>query len=351
MPQTRLILVTGSGRSGTSTVAGALKRLGLFVPQPEMPANDTNPRGFYEPQWVIEMHKRLLGSMPARTNDARPEMAAEAAEVARDPAVVAELRVWLAQQVELAGEGGQILVKDPCTFWFNELWTTVADELGIELSYLTMIRHPAEVVRSRETHYLSDKADDLRRTRQTANLAGWVHNAHASEVVSRGRPRAFVRYTDLLADWRAAMSRARTQLGIDVNTDLDSRQPHEVDDFVDVKLYRNKVSWDGVDTLPELRELAAQAWEACNILVEAPADAAAMTSLDDVHERYVRLHRFAEAITFDQTTHAVAQGRRQVQERNAELRARLDRRRREVRELQARLAAGGGRRRLLPWTR
>lgn len=351
MPHTRLILVTGSGRSGTSTVAGTLKRLGLFVPQPEMPANDTNPRGFYEPQWVVELHKGLLDSLPARTNDARPQTAAEAAEVAADPAVVERLRSWLSEQVALAGEGGQLVVKDPRIFWFDRLWTTVADELGLELSYLTMIRHPAEVVQSRETHYLSDKSDDLRGTRQTANLAGWVNNAYESEVVSRGRPRAFVRYTDLLADWRAAMALAQSQLGIDVNTDLGARQAHEVDDFIDVKLYRNKVSWDGVDTLPALQDLAAEAWEACNALVEAPQDSAAMTSLDDVHERYARLHRYAEAITFDQTTYAVAQARRKVQERNAALRARLERRRREVRELERRLSAMESPRRFLPWKR
>ena len=66
----RLVVVTGSGRSGTSTVAGTLKRLGLHVPQPEMPPDETNPRGFYEPIWVVDFHKRLLNSIPARTNDA-----------------------------------------------------------------------------------------------------------------------------------------------------------------------------------------------------------------------------------------------------------------------------------------
>ena len=91
MPETapdtrvRLVVVTGSGRSGTSTVAGTLKRLGLYVPQPEMPADESNPRGFYEPQWVVEFHKRLLNSIPARTNDARPKAAEQIREVAAAP--------------------------------------------------------------------------------------------------------------------------------------------------------------------------------------------------------------------------------------------------------------------------
>ncbi len=72
-PTRRLVLVTGPGRSGTSTVTGSLKRLGLHVPQPEVPADETNPRGFYEPQWVVDFHKSLLNPIPVRAMDARPQ--------------------------------------------------------------------------------------------------------------------------------------------------------------------------------------------------------------------------------------------------------------------------------------
>ena len=56
----RLVIVVGSGRSGTSTVAGTLKYLGLRVPPPEIAPNETNPRGFFEPRWVVDFHKREL---------------------------------------------------------------------------------------------------------------------------------------------------------------------------------------------------------------------------------------------------------------------------------------------------
>lgn len=357
----RLVIVTGSGRSGTSTVAGTLKRLGLHVPQPEMPADETNPRGFYEPIWVVEFHKRILNSIPARTNDARPHAAEEIRAAASSPEVREELRTWLAEQVAEVGPGGQLAIKDPRTFWVHELWSSVADELGIDLSFLTMLRHPAEVVQSRETHYLSNQTDEFRRTRQTANLAGWVNAAYETEVATRARPRTFVRYTDLLADWRGAMAQAQAQLGITFNTDLASREHHDVDDFIDVKLHRNKVTWDDVDTLPELREQGDQAWDACNTLVDAPYDAEAMAVLAAVHDRYVVLHQFAEAITLDHTNLCVAQERRQLQarlrekhqENTAELKARLARRRQEVKKLQEELGRAGssaGRSRL-PWKR
>ena len=69
---TPLVLVSGSGRSGTSSLAGTLKRLGLHVPQPEVEASETNPRGFYEPQWVIDFHKRHLKELALFNIDSRP---------------------------------------------------------------------------------------------------------------------------------------------------------------------------------------------------------------------------------------------------------------------------------------
>ena len=111
-----------------------------------------------------------------------------------------ELTTWLGEQVALVEPGGQLAIKDPRAFWVHDLWDAVATELGIDLSYLTMLRHPAEVVQSRETHYLSNQTDDFRRTRQTANLAGWVNGALETELATRTRPRTFVRYADLLED-------------------------------------------------------------------------------------------------------------------------------------------------------
>ena len=49
----RLVLVVGVGRSGTSLLTGILAQLGFHVPQPEVQADDTNPRGFSEPRWAV----------------------------------------------------------------------------------------------------------------------------------------------------------------------------------------------------------------------------------------------------------------------------------------------------------
>ena len=55
----RIVLVVGPGRSGTSTMAGALAQCGYEVPR-AIEGDATNPLGFFEPQWVVDLHTRLL---------------------------------------------------------------------------------------------------------------------------------------------------------------------------------------------------------------------------------------------------------------------------------------------------
>ena len=214
---TPLVLVSGSGRSGTSSLAGTLKRLGLHVPQPEVEASETNPRGFYEPQWVIDFHKRHLNELALFNIDSRPaavDLVAHYVESGEPHRRAARVAVGPARGSGTRGD--QIVVKDPHAFWFAQVWEQVTAELDVDLRWLTALRHPAEVVGSRDIAYLSSQSDDLRLTKETSNVAGWVHAALLTERAGRGRKRSFVRYTDLLADWRTALEPVQKQLDLDL---------------------------------------------------------------------------------------------------------------------------------------
>ena len=101
--QVKLVVVTGSGRSGTSSVAGTLKRLGLYIPQPEVETDERNPRGYYEPLWVAEFHKWLLNPIPVRTIDSRPN-AGKIAKKAVTPKVEEQLRDLAARPARDRGD-------------------------------------------------------------------------------------------------------------------------------------------------------------------------------------------------------------------------------------------------------
>lgn len=325
--QSKWVLITGSGRSGTSSVGGTLKRLGLHIPQPEVEADEKNPRGYYEPAWLAALLKDFMDPIPVRTIDSRPHAPQVAMEALAKTDIEDQLREWLRG---LLGTD-QVAIKDTRAYWVYEMFVRLADELGAELTSLTMLRHPTEVVRSRDTAYLSTQSEQFRRERETTNVAAWVNAAFETERVTRHHARAFVRYPDLREDWRAAMSRAGTQLDLRFNADLSTTDHHPVDDFIDAGLFRSRVTWDDIEVAPVLKELAEQVWTAMNTLVDNPHDEGAIAELERLREEYVELYGFAAAMAQDERTAQVVAVKREMRER-------LDRKQDRIEELKSQLA-------------
>ena len=311
-----LLLVTGAGRSGTSTVAGTLHHLGVHVPGPFLEANDSNPRGFYESRWSVEFHNRLLKRAHVTIADGRPE----AADIVRE-ATSDKDRAALAEWVAAATTGHAVTaVKDPRTSWTLDLWSRTADDLGVSLSHLVMLRHPAEVLGSRATHYSAGIETMGEAGFAVKNLAGWVNAMIMTERQTRGRRRAFVRYDDLLADWRTAMSTASPDLGIELDTDLTSRDPHPVDTFIDPQLSRHQVGWSDIDMLPDLKEVATQVWQACERLADSHGmDSEAQGDLDAARARYAEMYLAAQHLSHDSIAARVQAARQEA--RRAAVRA------------------------------
>ena len=98
--------MVGSGRSGTSTMSGTLQTLGMHVPHPEVQADETNPKGFGEPQWVVDFHHELLQRCNVAVSDARPAAWFEAGKVATFGPLRCRLHDWPGGQVAQGGPGG-----------------------------------------------------------------------------------------------------------------------------------------------------------------------------------------------------------------------------------------------------
>jgi hypothetical protein len=316
----RLVLVVGVGRSGTSLLAGILGQLGLHIPQPEVNANKTNPRGFGEPRWVVDFHTRLLRERHVTVNDARPAAWEVTGRAGESAAVKDELRAWLRRQLE--GHGAAV-VKDPRTAWFLPLWMEVAGELGVPPAFVTMLRHPAETLTSARTSY---------GTWQTAasRAAAWLNVSLETEHATRGRRRAFVRYDDLLADWRTQVGPLGERLDLPLLRSIDPARAEQVDGFVDPGLHRHRVRWDELDVPDHLREMADRVWEQLQPLAGADGDTAALHgSLDEAHDAFRALYSEAEAIAQSSVTAAKRRAARSAQPAPAPvptLRVRLARR-------------------------
>lgn len=283
----RLVLVVGIGRSGTSLFTGILGQLGFHVPQPEVQADETNPRGFSEPRWVVDFHTRLMRARHVSRFDARPAAWESTAEAAGDEDVVEELKSWLT--VQFVG-ANSIVVKDPRLDWFLPLWLRCSNDLDIEVSFATMLRYPAEMVKSARQSYGTWQSDASR-------AASWLNVTLQSEYATRGARRAFLRYDALLEDWAREISRAGALLDIPWLRGIEASDFPRIDDFVDPALRRATVGWDEVLVPSMLQEMLEEVWGHVSRLAEPGGDTEeAHAALDAARAAYARLYADAEAI-------------------------------------------------------
>ena len=261
-----LVLVAGSGRSGTSLLAGMLQRSGYAVPQPEVPADETNPRGFAEALWVVRFHHRMLADARVQGADGRPGAWERMRGYCERPEVREELRAWLAGELERTP---RVVIKDPRLSFFLPLWRDVGAQLGAQPRFVMMLRHPAAVVDSKLRSYPGTGS-------ATGRAAGWVNQTLFTELATRSDRRDFVAFDDLLT----YASGTLRGLGIEPPPDLDT--------IVDPRLTRSSSDWDRHPVPERLRELADRVWELIGALDLAGLDAA--------REAYVRLYAESEAI-------------------------------------------------------
>ena len=205
-----------------------------------------------------------------------------------------------------------MLVKDPRTVWFLPLWMHCAEELGARTSFVTMLRHPAEIVTSARRSYGTGLTEASR-------AAAWINVILQTEHVTRAAPRAFVRYEDLLADWLPEVRRLGAQLDDPALAEIDRRP--EVDAFVDPGLHRSRTSWADLDVPDRVRDLAETVW--------SHLDSPTAETLDADRAAYRTLYAEAEAIA--QCSVMAARPRKKRPAPPPSLRTRLARRVRKLR--------------------
>lgn len=282
---TSLVLVVGSGRSGTSMFSGILQRLGYRVPTPEVPADDSNPRGFAESQWVVDFHTRLLGAARVQTTDARPAAWAETARVS-GAGVERELRAFLKRQF---AESDHVLIKDPRLLWFLPLWRRTADDLNVEPRCVIALRNPSAVVASKSQYYGQLQGD-------VARAAGWLNTMLYTERATRTEPRVFIRYDDLLDDWTRIVASVGEKLSLDPITRADAHMIRAADAFVDRSLCRSETSRNGMDVPADLLAQIEAAWSLLDRLADKDAPELA-DDFDVARTSYVHFYSQAEAVT------------------------------------------------------
>jgi hypothetical protein len=275
-----LVFVLGPGRSGTSTMAGALSYSGYTVPQ-AIKGNETNPSGFFEPRWVVNFHRRLLRASGVRPLDTNPDVLKRLQKSLADQAVRDELHDWLAPRLE---KHGRLVIKDPRMVWFRDLWVHAAERVGVDPRFVIMLRHPAEVSSSRSSYYNSS---------EVPAVAGWINVALMTEKLTAGSARSLVHYPNLTSDWRTELVRLRDDLGLPLTPEPEEK-PHPVDDFIDPKLRRMKPGWSEESSVPpHLQLLGDRTFDALGELAEHGESDETAGKLEVLRHEYARAHAVA----------------------------------------------------------
>lgn len=288
----KVLFVAGAGRSGTSTLSGLMQLMGLHVPLPEVAPDETNPKGFGEPAWVVEHHDRLLKEAVVQVSDARPSAWFETGRIAtREPERI-KTATWLDSHFEVNRE---LVVKDPRLSWFLGLWRVAAIRCEATPVFATMLRPPSEVVGSKQKYY-QNRLGSAHLAASWLNMLLHTERATRESVADGGR--VFVRYSDLLDDWTKVVMGVGETLQLNHVLHAKSEQIRDGHRFVDPGLRRVTQSLDDLELPPRLHELVDETWAELNKLADPGGDThAAHETLDQLREAYVDLYAEAEAIS------------------------------------------------------
>lgn len=222
--QRTAVLVLGMHRSGTSLLAGVLQRLGAAWPKTLIPPNASNPKGYGESLAFMRAHDRLLASAGSNWSDWAPFNSDWAASPV---AGQFEGELWKAFESEF-GDAPLVVMKDPRVCRFARFWIDLLSARDVRALPIITFRNPIEVAAS------LNRRDHMPTT---LGLLLWLRHVIDAERATRGMPRAFVNYEDMLEDWRVTIADVRARLGI--------RWPRfsraielEIDDWIDLSLHR-----------------------------------------------------------------------------------------------------------------
>lgn len=194
--------VLGMHRSGTSAVTRVINLLGADLGRNLMGATPANPRGHWERLDLYDFHEAVLAEIGSAWNDPRPIEPSKF-----DMLMAAKWQDRLAKII--MSEFAQIqlfAVKDPRSCRLLPIWYAASAQLNLELRPILMLRHPFEVAAS--LNYRDPIEMDVA-------LSLWISHVLEAERSTRAHKRAFVRYEDLLRDWRGTLTAAGQSLGID----------------------------------------------------------------------------------------------------------------------------------------
>lgn len=281
MPGNPLLFVLGHERSGTSALTRVLSLCGYGLPNAIFGATRLNPTGHWEP---VDATRVNLDFAIRHQVESDVTMRFEELQLSDGDkeAFVAEIR-----KVLRACGTGPVVLKEFRISEFMSFWIEAARREQRSVSAVIAVRHPEEVFRSIVKGIGTGRSDHAATGARTNGEiepfnARWLKTYLQTERNTRNMPRVFVEYGNLLADWRAEVSRIASALSTDLQPDVAT-----IGKFLDPDLRRQRFRGPVTETFAYswmARLYAVLSAAACDVPVDT-------STMDEIYHGYRRTAR------------------------------------------------------------
>ena len=312
----RAILVLGMHRSGTSALTRLLALCGADLPQRLMAPNFANPKGYWEPADIVDLHDEMLAAAGSSWNDVAGFPLSWL-----DTPEGQSFRSRLRSSFQDAFDDAPLaLLKDPRICQFVPLWTSILESLDIEPFFVIPIRNPLEVAASLKARDERGPATPLGKPvgmPEAKALLLWLRCFLDAERDTRGFPRSFVSYDALMSDWRAVVDRMAGDLGITWPISSDHIAPQAAD-FLAPEMRHHVSSTEALEERADVAPWFKEAFRwARNAASGQPGDTRELDRLHDSLRLADMVFRPVLAANRTENARAVTAREQQISERDA----------------------------------
>lgn len=218
------LFVMGTPRSGSSALTRVLSLCGGGLPAALKGADAGNPRGYWESSAAARINDVILRRHDSTWFDPSLRFQQkDALDTVEKAACVAEITEFLTTLPEVPF----VLIKEGGTIALSDVWFEAASRAGFDVGIVITVRYPPEAIKSFAKH--------IGASPEFAS-ALWLKYSLLSERHTRGLPRVFVEYANLLDDWSREVSRISAALSLDLN----NRDEGLIEEFLTPDLRRQR---------------------------------------------------------------------------------------------------------------
>lgn len=314
-PKRTCILVLGMHRSGTSAITRVLSYMGAALPQNILGANEGNKTGHWEPKRLIAIHDELLSELDSSWDD---WLSINLNKLPQERRRYYKNQIQTIIQEEY-GPASLFVLKDPRVCKILSFYSELLKEINVEIKIVAQFRNPLDVMDSLQT-----------RNRMLSSDAAllWLQYILTSEKDSRNLDRVFVKYDDVVNDWKACHEAIVNSLDVPWLYTLDEIES-QVDQFINPKHCHHSHKDEEILFDPLLRLWVGEAYNALLVLQKNPISQNAQKHLDDIAEEFEKaspmLAQIKSSLTqsyesvIAETEQQVAETKQQIAEREEQI--------------------------------